>query len=112
MNEVQGGRFVGRVRIRDGAMRPPLRLQPSVTATPAERAQPFLRRNPRTVSQSTENLAPPLPQNADAERAVLGAILVDDGKLSAVIEKLKPEDFYVREHHTLYAEMLAMHVAG
>ncbi len=36
----------------------------------------------------------PLPQNLEAERSVLGAILLDNHALNAAIEKLKPEDFF------------------
>lgn len=36
----------------------------------------------------------PLPQNLEAERSVLGAILLDNHALNTAIEKLKPEDFF------------------
>ncbi len=38
----------------------------------------------------------PLPQNLEAERSVLGAILLDNHALNTAIEKLKPEDFFSR----------------
>ena len=35
----------------------------------------------------------PLPQNLEAERSILGAILLDNHALNAAVENLKPEDF-------------------
>ena len=36
----------------------------------------------------------PLPQHLDAERSILGAILLDNQALNAAIENLRPEDFF------------------
>ena len=36
-----------------------------------------------------------LPNSAEAERAILGAVLLDNGLISQAIEQLRPEDFYV-----------------
>jgi len=37
----------------------------------------------------------PLPSNLDAERSILGAILLDNNALNAAIEALKPDDFFI-----------------
>ena len=40
----------------------------------------------------------PLPQNLDAERYILGAIMLYNHALYAAIENLKPEDFFLEQH--------------
>src|SRR5713226_16430 len=51
----------------------------------------------------------PLPQNLDAERSVLGAILVDNHAINAAIEKLRPEDFFHDHHRRIFQQMMALH---
>ena len=50
----------------------------------------------------------PLPQNLDAERSVLGAILLDNHALNAAIEKLKPEDFALDHHRRIFNQMIEL----
>src|SRR5713101_2039847 len=50
----------------------------------------------------------PLPQNLDAERSVLGAILLDNHVLNAAIEKLKPEDFFLEQHRRIFDRMISL----
>src|SRR5690242_10309834 len=50
----------------------------------------------------------PLPQNLDAERSVLGAILLDNHALNAAIEKLKPEDFFADSHRRIFSQMIQL----
>jgi hypothetical protein len=54
------------------------------------------------------DIAPPLPQNLDAERSVLGAILLDNHALNAAIEKLKPEDFFCDPHRRIFKHMIQL----
>src|SRR6201984_1779998 len=49
----------------------------------------------------------PLPQNLDAERSILGAILLDNHALNAAIENLKPEDFFLEQHRPVFNQMIA-----
>jgi len=49
-----------------------------------------------------------LPQNIDAERSVLGAILLDNHTLNAAIEKLRPEDFCLDQHRRIFALMIEL----
>jgi hypothetical protein len=49
-----------------------------------------------------------LPHSADAERSVLGAILLDNGALEIAAKILKPDDFYIREHRLTFQSMLAI----
>ena len=49
-----------------------------------------------------------LPQNIEAEEAVLGAILVNPDVLTKVVETLKPESFYKPAHKYVYGAMLQL----
>ena len=49
-----------------------------------------------------------LPQNIEAEEAVLGAILVNPDVLTKVVETLKPESFYKPAHKYVYEAMLQL----
>jgi len=49
-----------------------------------------------------------LPHNADAERAVLGAVLLDNDVLPAVMGFLKSEDFYQPGNQIIYRRMLEL----
>ncbi len=50
----------------------------------------------------------PLPQNLDAERSILGAILLDNHALNAAIENLKPADFFLEQHRRVFNQMIAL----
>jgi replicative DNA helicase len=50
----------------------------------------------------------PLPQNLEAERSILGAILLDNHALNAAIENLKPEDFCLEQHRRVFNQMIAL----
>ena len=49
-----------------------------------------------------------LPQNVEAEEAVLGAVLVNPRVITKVVETLKPESFYKPAHRYIYEEMLEL----
>ena len=49
-----------------------------------------------------------LPQNIEAEEAVLGAILVNPRVITKVVEILKPESFYKPAHRYIYEAMLQL----
>jgi len=53
-----------------------------------------------------------LPNSAEAERAILGAILLDNGLISQAIEQLKPEDYYVPSHRRIFLAMIALFERG
>ena len=44
-----------------------------------------------------------MPHNVEAERSILGAILLDNNAINPAIEKLKPEDFFHDHHRRIYA---------
>lgn len=49
-----------------------------------------------------------MPQNVEAEEAVLGAILVNPNVITKVVETLKPESFYKPAHRYIYEAMLQL----
>jgi replicative DNA helicase len=54
------------------------------------------------------------PQNLEAEQSVLGAVLLSDTALPALIidERLQPEDFYREAHGLIFQAMLDLHTVG
>ena len=54
------------------------------------------------------------PQNLEAEQSVLGAVLLSDTALPALIidERLHPEDFYREAHGVIYRAMLDLNALG
>ncbi|HEY7075671.1 MAG TPA: replicative DNA helicase [Solirubrobacteraceae bacterium] len=64
------------------------------------------------ATNGTGPIAP--PQNLEAEQSVLGAVLLSDTALPALIidERLRPEDFYREAHGHIYRAMLDLNVRG
>jgi replicative DNA helicase len=53
------------------------------------------------------------PHNLDAERAVLGAVLLEGREaLPRVVEMLRPSDFYTEAHRAIYQAMLTLFDRG
>lgn len=48
------------------------------------------------------------PQNVEAERAVLGAILIDHDSINRVLEILSAEDFYLETHRLIFSSMVVL----
>ncbi|MCL4364540.1 replicative DNA helicase [Patescibacteria group bacterium] len=48
------------------------------------------------------------PHDLEAERSVLGAILIDSGAVNLVAEFLKPEHFYALENQLIFSAMLTL----
>jgi replicative DNA helicase len=53
-----------------------------------------------------------LPSSLDAERTILGAILLDNSVCNEAAELLKPDDFYLDSHRRIYSAMLALSEHG
>lgn len=53
-----------------------------------------------------EMLTRQLPQNLEAEQAVLGAILIESSAINQVMEILTAEDFYKEAHRKIYNAMI------
>ena len=49
-----------------------------------------------------------LPQSIEAERSILGAILLENGLLNQAVELLKPDDFYLAHHRLIFEQMLSL----
>lgn len=49
-----------------------------------------------------------LPQNIEAEEAILGAVLVNPEVITKIVEHLKPESFYKPAHRYVYEAMLQL----
>jgi replicative DNA helicase len=59
-----------------------------------------------------QSLERALPNSSEAERAILGGILLDNGLISQAIELLRPEDFYVASHRKIFTAMIALFERG
>jgi replicative DNA helicase len=60
------------------------------------------------MATASTALERPLPHNVEAERSILGAILLDNNAINAAIEKLRPEDFFHDHHRRIYQQMIAL----
>jgi len=49
------------------------------------------------------------PQNIEAERSVLGALLIDKDAIISVADIIKPEDFYKDTHQIIFEAMLELY---
>ncbi len=59
-------------------------------------------------TETDELLLRQMPHNMDAEHAVLGSMLIDPRCVPEVIEKLHPEDFYLRQNREIYETIYSM----
>jgi len=66
------------------------------------------------IADSTRDqmLERPLPHSADAERAILGAVVLDNALVNQAVELLRPEDFYIRAHQFVFRAMTALSERG
>jgi len=52
------------------------------------------------------------PYNQEAEQSVLGAILIDSSCLATVLEYVRSESFFLKQHQDLFSIMVAMFSSG
>ena len=52
------------------------------------------------------------PQNLEAERKVLGGVLLDNDMLHEIVQILKPDDFYRDAHQTIYRAICDLYDQG
>jgi replicative DNA helicase len=50
----------------------------------------------------------PLPHNLEAERSILGAIILDNHALNAAVEKIRSEDFFLSQHRQIFERMIQL----
>ena len=67
-------------------------------------------RSPARVSSEILDRLP--PHNPDAEKGVLGSLLIDPDLCDDVALILRANDFYADANQKLYAHLLAMHEEG
>jgi replicative DNA helicase len=53
-----------------------------------------------------------LPSNIDAERSILGAVLLDNQTINQAAERLKRDDFFLDSHRRVYDKMLHLMETG
>ena len=53
-----------------------------------------------------------LPHSIEAERSVLGAMLLEESALDSMLEQLKPDDFYLDAHASIFEAMRTIRQAG
>ena len=66
----------------------------------------------RNTKQTERVLGKSLPANIDAERSVLGAILISDDTVSEVADILLPADFYNPVNQTIFTSILSLAQQG
>lgn len=49
------------------------------------------------------------PQNVDAEKSLLGAVLIDEEVLPDITELVKPLDFYEKPHEMIFGAMVRLY---
>lgn len=67
---------------------------------------PFAMPTPPRETSGTDGKTP--PANLEAERAVLGAMLLDSTALNAVLEHVKVDDFYREAHRHIFSAVCAL----
>ena len=58
--------------------------------------------------ENEELLQRQLPHSIAAEQAVLGSMLIDPRCVPEVIDKLRPDDFYLRQNREIYETIYSM----
>jgi replicative DNA helicase len=66
----------------------------------AEYAGPIM-----SVAQIDVSLGKPLPQNPEAERSVLGSVLLDNHAFYRIVGMIREEDFYKDSHRVIFSAM-------
>jgi replicative DNA helicase len=57
---------------------------------------------------ASDTLERPLPQNLEAERSILGAVLLDNHALNAAVQVLRSEDFFLPQHRHIFERMVQL----
>ena len=60
------------------------------------------------MAASDTSIERPLPHNLEAERSILGAVLLDNHTLNTAIEKVRSEDFFLPQHRRIFERMIQM----
>ncbi len=66
----------------------------------------------KTATGGDFTLEKSLPSNVEAERSILGAILLDNTTINQAAERLKRDDFFLESHRRIYDKMLYLMEQG
>jgi len=66
----------------------------------------------RPFSQPAPDSGRPLPHSIDAERYVLGALLLDPNWIVEVMQVVRPDDFYLHAHQEIFRAMVDLQDRG
>ncbi len=64
------------------------------------------------TSSATLALQKGLPANIDAERFILGSVLLDDGRFIDIAGIVTNDDFALEKHRRIFARMSELHARG
>ncbi|MCH2172145.1 replicative DNA helicase [Myxococcota bacterium] len=64
--------------------------------------------NAGPLDGETNSIGRVMPQDIEAEKAVLSALLLDNDAIHTVLTEIRPEDFYHPSHQQLYQAMLSL----
>lgn len=91
---------VGHLRQTDELLPPLLSTQGDLVRPRPQRAEPIDATTPLPVGQDRQP-----PYNLDAERAILGAVLLDREAVGPAREQVSPEEFHRKEHRLIFQAM-------
>jgi len=60
------------------------------------------------MASGDTTLERPLPHNLEAERSILGAVLLDNHALNAAVERLRTDDFFLPQHRRIFERMVQL----
>jgi replicative DNA helicase len=60
------------------------------------------------MATANASIERPLPHSLEAERSILGAVLLDNHSLNAAVEKLRSEDFFLPQHRQIFQRMIQL----
>jgi replicative DNA helicase len=60
------------------------------------------------MATSDSSLERALPHNLEAERSILGAVLLDNHALNAAIERVRTDDFFLPQHRHIFERMVGL----
>lgn len=74
--------------------------------------QDLSRRNPVRPIRSLDPLTKGLPTNIDAEKFILGSVLLDDSRFIEIAGILTNDDFAIEKHRRIFIRMSELHERG
>ncbi len=66
----------------------------------------------RQFSNQDLTLEKALPNSIEAERLILGAVLLENSTINQAVERLRPDDFFLGSHRFIYSKMIKLYEQG